>query len=281
MLALLGIPSASQIAKDLVNDLIGVIASLLASGVSDLLKAILGFIGATTDPSFTSRWWEHGGLAVSAQVLEIAGAIAVLALMLAAFEGIWTGSTTPIVKAVAAMPGAFIKTAVLVPVTSLLVSASDSIADLFDASIVSHIDGVALAVGTAIAATDSVGMILAGVIIVAVLGLWAELALRVALVYLVVINAPMVIMASVHPRARQAWHKLVEMGAALIFSKILVAIALEIGFSQIGALTTSGSFATDVGALIAGVATLAVACFSPFLLFRMISAELAQFEGVA
>jgi hypothetical protein len=214
-------------------------------------------------------------------VLEIAGMIVVLAVVIAAFEGIWTGSTTPIVKAVSALPGAFLKTALLVPVTALLVSGTDQVSDFLDGSILEHLGASPAAIAAAIADTDVVGMIVALVIIGAVLALWAELAIRAAMIYLVVMTAPMVIMASVHPRLRQSWNKFAEIGAALIFSKVLVALALTVGFSQLVSVPNAPSFSESVAALVVGIATLAIACFSPFVLFRLISAEVAQFEGLA
>jgi hypothetical protein len=281
MLAFLGIPSASSIAKDLVRYAIDLVASLLASGVENLLKALFGFIGATTDPLFSTSWWRGAGSGILSDTLQIAGMIVVLALVLAAFEGIWTGSTTPIVKALAALPGAFLKTASLLPVTALLVSGTDQVADLFDGSIVEHLGAAPVGLAAAIAGTDVVGMIVALVIIGAVLALWAELAIRASMIYLVVMTAPMVIMASVHPRLRQSWTKLAELGIALIVSKVLVALALAVGFSQLTSVPASPSFTQGVAALVDGIATLAIACFSPFVLFRLISAEVAQFEGLA
>ena len=218
-------------------------------------------------------------------MLPIAGSIMVVALTVAALEGIWTGSTTPITKAVTALPAAVLKTALLVPLTALLVGGTDQIANWLDGSILHGLGLAPAAVGVAIAAaiadTDVVGLIVALILICAVLAIWAELAVRAALVYLVVMTAPMVIMASVHPRLRQSWTRLAEIGAAVIFAKVLIALSLAVGFSEITSVTSSSSFSQALAALLVALTTLGISCFAPFVLFRLISVEVAQLEGLA
>ena len=64
MFAFLGLPSASSIAKAILEEAVRVVTSLLATGVQDLLDALFGFINSTTDPVFTSPWWQGPGIAL-------------------------------------------------------------------------------------------------------------------------------------------------------------------------------------------------------------------------
>lgn len=281
MLAFLGIPSASSIAKAIFDTAISAALRLLADGVRSLLDALFSFIATTTEPVFTSGWWTGAGHALWLEVLAISGSIMVVAVMLAALEGMWSGSLTPMVKALGAIPGAVIKTAALVGVVSLLVSGTDQVANYFDGSITSQLGLVPVNIAAAITATGMIGMLFAAVVILAVLGLWAELALRAAVLYLVVMTAPMVIAASVHPRLRQSFTRLAEIGAGVIFSKVLIALALSVAFSELSDVSASPSFSQGVAALVACIATLGISCFAPFVLFRLFALEVSHLEGLA
>jgi hypothetical protein len=76
-------------------------------------------------------------------------------------------------------------------------------------------------------------------------------------------------------------HRLAEIMAGIVFSKVLVALALRIGFSELAGLSKSPSFGQAVGALVAGVVTLGLSCFAPFVLVRLFSLEAAHLEGLA
>jgi hypothetical protein len=175
---------------------------------------------------------------------------------------------------------AVVKTAALVSVTSLLVSGTDQVADSFDGSILGQLT-TPTRIAEAIAATGLIGIIFALVLVLAVLALWAELAVRASVIYLVVMAAPMILAASIHPKLRGSWTKLAELGAAVIFSKILVALAISIAFAELSGISASPSFAEGIGALVAGIATLGIACFAPFVLFRLFALEVAHLEGLS
>ncbi len=281
MLAFLGIPSPAALAEDLVKDAVSLVSSLVASAAVRLVEALVDGINATTDPVFSSGWFAGpGGTALLGIVGAIAGSILVLALMLAALESIWTGSSTPVIKAVSALPGAVLKTALLVPLTSLLVRASDQAAAALLRLVLKQLGVACAALGVDLAVGGIVGMFVAPVVVLAALALWVELALRAALVYLVVMTARAIIAAAVHPRLRQSLGRLAELGVALIASKVMIALALAVGLSE---MSTSGaaSFGQAIGSLVAAVATLCIACFAPYVLFRLISVEVAHLEGLS
>jgi hypothetical protein len=280
MLALLGIPSPAGLAKDLVKDAFSLLAEVVGAGAERLLAAALAVIDSTTTPVFSSGWWNAHGTKLFAVTAVTGASVAVVAVMVAALESIWTGATTPVVKAVSALPGAILKTAALVPLTSLLVSGTDEISAGLIRLISPDLLVAPALLAEDLAATGFVGLVIAAVVVVAVLALWAELALRGALIYLVVMTAPLAIAASIHPRLRQVSTRLAELGVALVASKVLMALAVTVGFSE---LTVAGahSFGQAVGALVAGVGTLGIAAFAPYVLFRLISVEIAHLEGLA
>jgi hypothetical protein len=279
MLSLFGF-GWNALAKAIVDVGLDTLLSLIGDGVRSLLDALLGFLATTTDPVFSSGWWTSGGETLWLQVVAVAGSIMAIALMLAALEAMWSGTVAPIARALGALPMAVVKTAALVSVTSLLVSGTDQVADAFDGSILGQLT-TPTRIAEAIAATGLIGIIFALVLVLAVLALWAELAVRASVIYLVVMAAPMILAASIHPKLRGSWTKLAEIGAAVIFSKILVALAISIAFSELAGISASPSFAEGIGALVAGIATLGIACFAPFVLFRLFALEVSHLEGLS
>jgi hypothetical protein len=161
--------------------------------------------------------------------------------------------------------------ALLVGVTAALVSASDEIS----AEIAKGASGtlstfVSGELAGAIAGTGIVGLIAGGLVILAALGIWAELLCRSALIYLAVLAGPLIFAASVHPSAVGLRRRYVEGGLALICSKIVVALALATGSAMLSGLGHSSSFAAATGALLEALAVLLVACFAPFVLLRLL-----------
>jgi hypothetical protein len=123
--------------------------------------------------------------------------------------------------------------------------------------------------------------VLAGVVLV------AELAVRAALVYLVVALAPLVFAARLWPVLRGVAHKLVSLLAALVLSKLVMAVALAVAASaavgagsggevtalpepEVMAEDPGGSVTQAVGILLAAACAFGVAAFSPLLVARLL-----------
>jgi hypothetical protein len=174
-------------------------------------------------------------------------------------------------RAALRLPIAVLEMALLVGVTAALVSASDEIS----AEIARGASGtlstfVSGELAGAIAGTGIVGLIAGALVILAALGIWAELLCRSALIYLAVLAGPLIFAASVHPSAVGLRRRYVEGGLALICSKIVVALALATGSAMLSGLGNSSSFAAATGALLEALAVLLVACFAPFVLLRLL-----------
>jgi hypothetical protein len=123
--------------------------------------------------------------------------------------------------------------------------------------------------------------VLAGIVLV------AELAVRAALVYLVVALAPLVLAARLWPVLQGMAHKLVSLLAALVLSKLVMAVALAVAAStavgigsggevtalpepEVAAEDPGGSVTQAVGILLAAGAAFGVAAFSPLLVARLL-----------
>jgi type IV secretion system protein TrbL len=258
-------------AKDFVQALIHGVLVLFGTGAAKLVAALLGFVETSSNPVFSSGWWSSTGIAVFERVLAVSGSLLALAFMCSVVSAVLSGDHTLLSKAALRLPLAVIEMALLVAVTAALVSASDEIAAEI-AKGASHALSVFVAteLASAIAGTGIVGLIAGLLVILAALGIWAELLIRSALIYLAVLCGPLIFAASVHPSVRGLRRRYFEGGLALIASKIVVALALTTGAAMLSGLSSSTSFAQATGALLEALAVLAVACFAPFVLLRLI-----------
>jgi type IV secretion system protein TrbL len=184
-----------------------------------------------------------------------------------------------------------------VAVTQLLIELTDALSDgiltAFGTDIRAFLDGVAT-VGTLTGgvATALVVFLLGLLALLAGLVLFVELVIRSALIYLVVALCPLAFAALVWPATRGVLRKTLELLCALIVSKAVIALALAIGAAALGGAGTAPTSAPAIapptstagappsesdaatvtaaaGVLLAGLATFAVACFSPFVVMRL------------
>jgi hypothetical protein len=210
-------------------------------------------------------------MAVFERVLAVSGSLLALAFMCSIITALLSADHGLLARAALRLPIAVLEMALLVAVTAALVSASDEIS----AEIAKGASGtlstfVSGELAGAIAGTGIVGLIAGGLVILAALGIWAELLCRSALIYLAVLAGPLIFAASVHPSAVGLRRRYVEGGLALICSKIVVALALATGSAMLSGLGNSSSFAAATGALLEALAVLLVACFAPFVLLRLL-----------
>ena len=272
VLAFLGITlNPLTLAKDIANAIFSAALALFGQGAASLVGALLGFVKTTSDPVFSGGWWSSSGMAVFERVLAVSGSLLALAFMCSIITALLSADHGLLARAALRLPIAVLEMALLVGVTAALVSASDEIS----AEIAKGASGalstfVSGELAGAIAGTGIVGLIAGGLVILAALGIWAELLCRSALIYLAVLAGPLIFAASVHPSAVGLRRRYIEGGLALICSKIVVALALATGAAMLSGLGNSSSFAAATGALLEALAVLLVACFAPFVLLRLL-----------
>ena len=272
VLSILGISlNPLTLAKDVANAIFSAALALFGKGASALVGALLGFVKTTSDPIFSGGWWSSSGMAVFGRVLAVSGSLLALAFMCSVITALLSADHGLLARAALRLPIAVLEMALLVGVTAALVSASDEIsAEIARGASGSLSTFVSGELAGTIAGTGIVGLIAGGLVILAALGIWAELLCRSALIYLAVLAGPLIFAASVHPSARGLRRRYVEGGLALVCSKIVVALALTTGSAMLSGLGHSTSFAAATGALLEALAVLLVACFAPFVLLRLL-----------
>lgn len=116
--------------------------------------------------------------------------------------------------------------------------------------------------------------------IIAALFVWVELVIRAALIYLLVALSPLVLAAMVWPSARGMVRKLTELLLALIFSKVVIAIAFSVGAAALAGVGNaghgnggaSGEVTASAGTLFSGLVIFCLAAFAPFVLLKLFPA---------
>ncbi|MEJ7569212.1 MAG: hypothetical protein WKF41_13210 [Gaiellaceae bacterium] len=229
----------------------------------------------TASPDLTASWFE-GQYGV---MLAVAGALALLMLMLAVIQSVIRQDAGMLVRsAFGYLPMAFILSGVAIAGTGILVAITDDIS----AAVVSGLgteqsDNLLQGVGDAYknALDETSGIPLFGVFLGAIIlaigafVLWLEMIIRDAAIYICVFFLPLTFVAMIWPATSRWARRLVELLVAVILAKFVIIAILSLATAALAntnAVGVGGTFEQ----MIAGAALLVLAAWSPFALLRMI-----------
>jgi type IV secretion system protein TrbL len=278
---------------------IGGLVAWVLDGVAWVVGAVFGFIDTSTSPTVTAAWFVGDGSRDGPYrvMLTVAATLLLLFVFAGLIQGVLAGDVAGMGRRmVLDLPLAVGGMVSTVAITQLLIDLTDALSDGilsgFGTDIRSFMDGVAT-VGTLTGgvATALVVFLLGLFTLLAGLVIFVELVIRSALIYLVVGLCPLAFAALLWPATRGVLRKTLELLCALIVSKVVISLALAIGAAALGGagavpapeiapptatagvVTEGESDAATVtaaaGVLLAGLATFAVACFSPFVIMRL------------
>jgi hypothetical protein len=155
---------------------------------------------------------------------------------------------------------------------------SDSVWDGMRADAVGVFDGIGQIATTVPGGTFLAPLVLL-VLMVALLLLWFVLMLRDAMIYLVVVLAVAFgVPGMVWPTLRGMARHTIELLAALILAKPVIALALSVGVGALGGIGGTGTPGDGIidnglaefGSLVVGIITFGLAAFMPYLVYRLI-----------
>ena len=278
--------------KGVGNGIFQQVTTWVAEGASWLIGQVVKGIEQTTTPQLSTK----GFLSEYGQMAEIAALMAVAMLLLAVLEGVAQGNARLLARVVLVnLPLAFIATSVAYAVVQLLLVATDGMCHAIAAA--SHdnsehffktaISGLGEAGGAAGKQIDSGGgsdplggvagqasgtvavplfvTFLAAIIgAFAAFGVWLELLMRDAAVYVVALFMPMALAASIWPRWMGALRRSGELLVVVIGSKFVIVSVIALAA---GLVAESGS---DVEHILAASALMLLACFAPFVLLKLV-----------
>jgi hypothetical protein len=248
--------------------------------VTDAAVWVTGKVGtvvdATTSPDLTAGWFqgEYGAM------VAVAGALALLMLMLAVIQSVIRQDLAMLVRAAFGyLPMAFILAGVAIAATGLLIAITDGISGTVVSALGSgQTDNLLQSVGDAYknALDQSSGIPLFGVFLGAIIlaigafVLWLELIIRDAAIYICVFFLPLTFVAMIWPAASRWARRLVELLVAIVLAKFVVVAILGLATAAITNMSGLGGDGNTFERMIAGTALLVLAAWSPFALLRLI-----------
>jgi hypothetical protein len=235
-----------------------------------------GLVETTTSPDLTSSWFrgEYGTM------LTVAGALALLMLMLAVIQSIVRQDVWMLIRAAFGyLPMAFILAGVAIAGTGLLVAITDDISRTVVSGLGAGQAGNLLqTVGDAYknALDQNSGIPLFGVFLAAIIlaigafVLWLELIIRDAAIYICVFFLPLTFVAMIWPATGRWARRLVELLVAVVLAKFVIVAILSLATAAIANTDVVNGDGNTFERMIAGAALLVLAAWSPFALLRMI-----------
>ena len=252
-------------------------------GLGWAVSEALTFFDRATTPSLSAPWFAGGPLA---HTTAVAAALLGVFALFAVIQGVVTADPGGMIRQVAfVLPMTVLATVALVGATQLAIAITDAMAGwvlgaaggdarVFADTITDALAGIGSQPSFAVLLLAVIGA-LAGLVVV------IELTIRSALIYLVVALAPLAFAAQVWPALRGVARRTVELLAAVVVSKLVIAVALSVAVAGLAATgdpyaiappeaAVSGATAPATGVLLAAVAGFAVAAFSPALVLRLL-----------
>ena len=286
------------------HDLISTLCSLASPVISlpaTILGGAAGYVAGAAELSFTG-WLADAAAALLGDVLQaastslqpdlspgsfltqrlqpmlaLAGGVAVLFLLLAVGQSLVRADPSIVVSTlVVRLPAAFGVTAVLLFVTGLAVAAVDQMtAAVIGGDMQQSAVATMQHLATAFQVADSGGTSLAlvalcalGTIVAGIL-LYAELAVRTAVIYLVLLFLPLGLAASVWPSAGRMARRLADILVVAVLAKFVILVALWFSAGLLDRSSTGSVH--DFGGFVTGLVILFLAAGSPLVLLGLVT----------
>ena len=259
------------------------ITNWIAKGCVQLLGFVWSVMDRTSSPQLNAEWFS-GTSTSPYQVAFRIGTLVLLGSFLAAIaHGVAVGDVGGIVRrAFADLPLTVFAMVALVAITQAALGLTDSMTDAVwestRASAISVFDGIGN-VTTSVSGGSFLAPLVLLVLMAALLFLWFVLMLRDSLIYLVVVLAVAFgLPGMVWPALRGMARHTVELLAALILAKPVIALALSVGVGALGGVGATGqpgakasdNGLAEFGTLVVGIITFGLAAFMPYLVYRLL-----------
>ena len=252
------------------------LAPFVLGGAQTVLNDTAAALGQTTTPQLRSSWFSSTYWRMAA----IAAVLTLPFLFAAAVQALIRSDLALLVRAALGyLPLAMLAIAIVAPLTTLLLAASDQMCTFISAAAdgeSAHFlanAGVSIVAVSALSGSPFLAVLVGLFTIGAAFVLWIELLMREAAVYVIALMLPLAFAAMVWP-ARRIWAvRAVELLVALILSKFAIVAVLSLG----GAALSESAEHASVAGMMAGAVLITLAAFSPWALLRMVPlAELAS-----
>jgi type IV secretion system protein TrbL len=265
------------------DQVVGGIVNWIVDAVAWFVGQVLTLLEDTTRVNLSSDWFS-GSNSPYRTVLGVAAVLLLGFLFLGLIQGLLAGDPMAmLIRMARDLPLAVFGMVVTISVGDKLLQLSDELSH-----VVLHGGGddakqVLKVISTASSFSGQTSFVIAllGLLcIVAALFVWIELVVRSALIYLLVALSPLVFAAMVWPAARGMVRKLTELVLALIFSKVVIAVAFSVGAAALAGVDNTGhadagatsGVSAGAGTLFSGLVIFGLAAFAPFVVLKLFPA---------
>ncbi|MGH2877568.1 MAG: hypothetical protein ACRDLV_15055, partial [Solirubrobacteraceae bacterium] len=240
------------------------VGAVVVEAAHSALRKTVTLIGSTTAPNLRSTWFSGFYWRMAA----VAALLTLPFLFAAAIQALIRSDLALLARAAFGyLPLGMLAIGVAAPLTNLLLAGSDEMSAIVS-SASGHVGGGFLLrtfSTSALGASVFVSMVVGVVTVGAAVGLWVELVIREAAVYVIVLMLPLFFAAMVWP-ARRVWAaRAVELLVALILSKFAIVAVIALGGAALEHTASVG-----VAAAVAGAALVLLAAFTPWALLRIL-----------
>jgi len=271
---------------------IGGLVAWVVDAVVWVVGGVFNFFLDSLDPNVQADWFITGD-GPYATTATIGATLMVGFILIGITQGVLAGDVGGMLRRIALeLPLSVLGIVGLVTITQALIALTDALSGAVLANFQEDIAQFTTVVGSLSTlgggpASAFVVFLLGLVTVLAGMVMVAELAIRAALIYIVVALAPLMFAAQLWPALKGAGRKVLELLCALILSKLVIAIALSVAAAaavgaasggevtslaepEIAAEDPAGSVTQAVGILLAATAAFGVSAFSPLLIAKLL-----------
>ncbi len=267
------IGGAAEAAGEAVLDLVvQFVFGLIADAVASVTGAIIDAMDSTTAVDLNGGFFP-ALTPIRQTVLGMSMALVLALFLISIVRSLAAGEPGAIVRAALVdVPSAMLLMVLSVTVAWILVRIVDeaSLAVTGDVGAAMGEFTASLVVVEALTGAGLLGIIFGLLFVVGAILVWLQLLVRAALIYILIVLAPLGFATRAHPGTRQIARRTIEMGIALILSKFGVAVAFGVGATAIessnGVVEGEG---VNLGGMMAGVAVMLMAAFMPWLVWKV------------
>ncbi len=267
------IGGAAEAAGEAVLDLVvQFVFGLIADAVASVTGAIVEAMDSTTAVDLSGGFFP-ALTPIRQTVLGMSMALVLALFLISIVRSVAAGEPGAIIRAALVdVPSAMLLMVMSVTVAWILIRIVDeaSLAVTGDVGAAMGEFTASLVVVEALTGAGLLGIIFGLLFVVGAILVWLQLLVRAALIYILIVLAPLGFATRAHPGTRQIARRTVEMGIALILSKFGVAVAFGVGAT---AIESSNSVVEGEGVnlagMMAGVAVMLMAAFMPWLIWKV------------
>ncbi len=266
--------AASAAGQAVLDVTVKFVFGLIANAVASITNAIAGAMNTTTGVDFGGGFFP-ALTPIRQTVLGMSTALILALLFLAIIRSLAAGEPGAIIRAALVdVPAAIMTTVASVTVAWILIRVVDqaSLAVTGNVGAAMGKFSASLATVDALSGAGLLGIIFGLLFVVGAILVWLQLLVRSALLYVLVVLAPLGFATRAHPTTRPIARRTIEMGVALILSKFAIAVAFGVGATAIESSTPrpTGGGSGDLGAMMTGVAVMLMAAFMPWVIWKVI-----------